>query len=59
MRPLFGANGVTVQRINDGIAARFVFLVAGGQENNCLAVDGIAFQIAFKRGTVDLDCALR
>ena len=55
MRPLLGADGVAVQRVDDGIAALLVFLVAGRQKDDDIAIDGIAFEIAFERRPVDLD----
>ena len=55
VRPLLGSNGVTVQRVDDGIAALLIFLVAGRQEDNDIAVDGVAFEIAFQGCAVDLD----
>ena len=47
--PLLGADGVTVQRIHDRIAAVFVFAVARRQEDEDVAVDGVALQVAFQR----------
>ena len=55
MRPLFGADGVPVQRVDHGIAALLVFLVAGRQEDDDVTIDSVAFEIAFKRRAVDLD----
>ena len=43
MRPLLGADGVTVQGINHGIAPMFVYVVAGRQEDDDIAIDGFAF----------------
>ena len=47
--------GVAVQRVDDGIAALLVLLVAGRQEDNHIAIDGVAFQIAFQSCAVNLD----
>ena len=44
-----------MQRVDDGIAALLIFLVAGRQEDDDVAIDGIAFEIAFERRAVDLD----
>ena len=55
MRPLLGADGVTVQRVDHGIATLLVFLVAGRQKDDDIAIDGVAFKIAFERRAVDLD----
>ena len=55
VRPLLGADGVAVQRVDDGIAAVLVLRVARRQEDEDVAVDGVAFEIAFERSAVDLD----
>ena len=55
VRPLLGADGVAVQRVDDGIAAVSCPGVAGRQEDDDVAVDGVAFQIAFERRAVNLD----
>jgi hypothetical protein len=55
MRPLLGADGVTVQRIDNGIAALLVFLVAGRQEYDDVTIDSVALKIAFKSCAVDLN----
>jgi len=55
LRPLHGADGVTVERINHRIAARIVGGVTGWQENQRFAVDGVAFQIALQGSAVNLD----
>ena len=53
--PLLGTDGVPVQCVHDGVAAMFVLLITGRQKHDDIAVDGVAFQIAFKRCAVDLD----
>ena len=44
-----------MQRVDHGIAALLVFLVAGRQKDDDIAIDGIAFEIAFEGCAVDLD----
>ncbi len=41
-----------MQRIYHRVASRFRLRIAGRQEDNDIAVNGIAFQIAFERGAV-------
>lgn len=53
--PLLGADGVAVQSVDDGIAFGLTGGVAGRKEDNGVPVDGIAFEVAFKGCTVDLD----
>ena len=53
--PLLGADGEAVQCIDHRIAAALATGIAGRQEDNDVAVDGIAFQIAFQCGAVNLD----
>ena len=48
VRPLLGADGVAVQRVDHRIAALLVFLVAGRKKNDDVTIDGVAFKIAFK-----------
>ena len=55
--PLLGADGITVQRINDRITAGFLFRVARRQEHQHVAIDGVALQIAFSDCAVDLKCS--
>ncbi len=55
MRPLLGADRVTVQRVDHGITTLLVFLIAGRQKDDDVAIDGIAFEIAFECCAVDLD----
>ena len=44
-----------MQRVDHGIAALLVFLVAGRQKDDDVTIDGVAFKIAFKCRAVDLD----
>jgi hypothetical protein len=53
--PLFGADGIPVQRVEHRVAPRLLPRVARGQEHQDVAIDGIALQIAFQRGSEDLD----
>ena len=46
--PLLGADGVAVQGVDNRIAALLLGLVARGQEDDDVAIDGIAFEIAFE-----------
>ncbi len=55
VRPLFGADGVTVQRVDDGIAARFFLRIAGRQKDKDVAINCVAFQIAFQCRAVNFD----
>ena len=55
VRPLLGADGIAVQRVDHGVAAVLAGGVAGRQEDDDIAIDGVAFQIAFERGAVNLD----
>ena len=50
-----GADGVTVQCVDDRITALFIFLVAGWQEDDDIAIGSIAFEIAFESRAVNLD----
>ncbi len=59
MSPLFGANRVSMQRINDGVMAVLVSATAGRQEHDHVAVDGITLEVAFETGAVDLDVLRR
>ena len=53
--PLFGSDGIAVQGIHHGIAARLVGGVAGRQEDEDVAIDGVAFEISFQCCAVNLD----
>ncbi|HEY7191400.1 MAG TPA: hypothetical protein VH436_32840 [Vicinamibacterales bacterium] len=44
-----------MQRVDDRVTARAALLIARRQEDNGVAVDGIAFQIAFERSAVNDD----
>ena len=55
VRPLLGANRIAVQRVDDGIAALHIFLIAGRQKDEDIAIHCIPLQIAFKGCAVDLD----
>ena len=44
-----------MQRVDHGIAVLLVFLVAGRQKDDDIAIDSIPFKIAFERCAVDLD----
>ena len=59
MRPLLGSNRVTMQSVHDGKPAMLILRVARRQKNKDVAVDGIAFQIAFERRAMDLGCGPR
>jgi hypothetical protein len=48
-----------VQGIEDRVTPALLTGVTGGQEYNDIAVDGVAFQIAFQCGAVNLDALLR
>jgi hypothetical protein len=53
--PLFGSDGIAVQGIHHGIAARLVGGVAGRQEDEDVAIDGVAFEISFECGAMNFD----
>ena len=53
VRPLFGSDGIAVQGVHDRVAARLVMRVARRQEHEDVAIDRVAFQIAFQRCSVD------
>ncbi len=53
--PLLGAYRVAMQGIDNRITAAFLRGVTRRQEDNDIAVDGIAFQIAFQCRAVNLD----
>lgn len=53
--PLLGADGVSVQGVDDGIAARLFLRVTRREENENVAVCGVSFQIALESGTVNFD----
>jgi hypothetical protein len=53
--PLFGADGISVQGVDDGVAAGSVLRVAGREEDEDVAVNGVAFEIAFDGSGVDFD----
>src|SRR5689334_25421682 len=55
VRPLLRTNGITMKRIDDWIASRFLFRIAGWQEDKHLPIDRIRFQVSFERRTVNLD----
>ena len=55
LRPLFGADRVAVQRVDDRVAPRPGFGVARRQKHEHVAVDGITLEVAFKGRAVDLD----
>ncbi len=59
VRPLLGAYRIAVQRIDNWIAPALVRGVAGWQDDNDVAIDGIAFQIALQRGAVNFDALHR
>jgi hypothetical protein len=52
--PLFRADGIPVQCVHDGIAAMLVFLVAGRQKHEHVAVNCVALQATFESVAVDL-----
>ena len=55
VRPLLGADEEAMQRIHDGIAAALFLAVARGQEDEHVAIHGIAFEVSLERGAMDLD----
>jgi len=55
MGPLLRPDGISVQCVDNGIATMLVFLVAGWQKYEHLAVNGVALQIPFESLAVDLD----
>ena len=59
VRPLLGADGITVQRIDHRIAPLFIFVIAGRQENDHITIDSIALKITFKRCPMNLDVFYR
>ena len=48
-----------MQRVDDRIAAVFLFLIAGRQEDEYVAVDRIPLQVAFQSRAVNLDVVNR
>ena len=48
VRPLLGADRITVQRIDHRVAPGLLSGIAGRQEDDHVAVHGVAFQIAFQ-----------
>src|SRR6478672_5344560 len=55
VRPLLCSDGVTMQRIDHWIPAIFVLGVAWRKKDDSVAIDGVAFKIAFECGAVNLD----
>ena len=55
LRPLLRTNRVAMQRVDDGIAARAVLVVARRQKHDRIAIDGVSFEIAFQRLAVNGD----
>ena len=55
MRPLLGADGVTVQGVNDWITSRLFLRIAGRKEHEHVAVNRVSFQIAFQSCSVNLE----
>ncbi len=55
MRPLLGADGITVQGVNDWIASRLILRIAGRKEHKHVPINRVSFQIAFQSRTVNLD----
>ena len=53
--PLLSADGVAVQGVDDRIAPGLLLRVARGQEDDRIAIDGVALQVAFQGLPVDLD----
>jgi hypothetical protein len=49
------ADRVAVQGVDDRIAPGLLAVVAGWQKDDHVAVDGVALQVAFEGGAVDLD----
>ena len=41
VRPLFGANRIAMQRIDDRIMALLILLIARWQEDDCVSIDGV------------------
>jgi hypothetical protein len=55
LRPLFCANRIAVKRVYDRIATAPVACITGRQKDKGGAVDGVPFEIAFERLTVNRD----
>ena len=55
MGPLLGADGITVQGVNDWIASRLILRIAGRKKNKHLAINRVSFQIAFQSRSVNFD----
>ena len=55
LRPLFRADRIPVQRVDDRIASRAILVVARREKDDNVPVDGIAFEIAVERLPVNLD----
>ena len=55
VRPLFGANRIAMQRIDNRIMVLLILLIARWQEDDCVSIDSVAFEIAFKSRAVNLD----
>src|SRR4029450_10038480 len=55
LSPLLGANRIAVQRVDDRVTARAVLVVARGQEDDHVAIDGVSLQVAFEGRSVNLD----
>ena len=55
MGPLFGANKVSMQRVDYRIATPHLFRVTGWQEDDDVPIRAFCFQISLQRCAVDLD----
>ena len=55
LAPLLRADRVAMQGVDDRIPARAVLVVARGQEDDRVAIDGVSFQVALERLAVNLD----
>ena len=59
VRPLLRADRIAMQRIDHRITALLILLIARRKEDDCVAIDSIAFEIAFKSRAVNLDVLYR
>ena len=59
VRPLFGADRITVQGVDDRVAARLVMCVAGRQEHKDIAIDRVPLKDRLPALLRELLCALR
>src|SRR3954463_12725732 len=53
--PLLGANGIAVQRVDNGITPVLVRCIAWWKEYDDLAIHIVVFEVAFEGGAVHFD----